>query len=75
MAAAIELAQALDSMPRRLIVYGVEGQYFDAATALTPEVETATLEAVNRILTELRQHAVPAQAVQSHQISDLGKEA
>ena len=38
---AIELARALGRLPRRLVVYGVEGRRFDAGAALSPDVAAA----------------------------------
>jgi hydrogenase maturation protease len=39
--AAIELARALGKLPPRLIVYGIEGKNFQAASGLSVEVEQA----------------------------------
>ncbi len=36
---AIELARALDRLPERVVVYGVEGACFDAGSGLSGEVE------------------------------------
>lgn len=44
---AIELARVLDRLPAQLIVSGIEGERFDAGTALTPAV-AAAVEAVVR---------------------------
>jgi hydrogenase maturation protease len=41
LADAIELGRALDRLPARLIVYGIEGERFDAGAALTPAVAAA----------------------------------
>ena len=53
-AEAIELARALGRLPRRLIVYGVEGKTFEAGPGLSPEVEKAAQEVVERVLGDLR---------------------
>ena len=53
-AEAIELARALDQLPPRLIVYGIEGQRFDAGVGLSAAVERATQEVVRRLLREMR---------------------
>ena len=53
-AEAVELARALGRLPPRLIVYGVEGKSFEAGVGLSPEVEAATQEVVERVLGELR---------------------
>lgn len=53
-AEAVELARALGRLPPRLIVYGVEGKSFEAGVGLSPEVEVAAREVVERVLVELR---------------------
>ena len=45
LADAIELGRALDRLPARVIVYGIEGGRFEAGAALTPAV-AAAVEAV-----------------------------
>jgi len=52
-AAAIELGRALDKLPRRLLVYGIEGKDFEAGTGLTPDVERAVAKATTQILHEV----------------------
>jgi hydrogenase maturation protease len=52
-AEAIELAQTLDQMPERLIVYGVEGLVFNNGIGLSPAVERAISEVADRILEDL----------------------
>ena len=52
-AQAVELARALGRLPPRLIVYGVEGKSFEAGVGLSPEVEAAAQEVVERVLAEL----------------------
>jgi hydrogenase maturation protease len=47
-AEAIELARALNRLPPRLIVYGVEGKRFDAGVGLSPEVAAAVETLVRR---------------------------
>ena len=50
LAEAIELGRTLGRLPTRLLVYGIEGERFEAGTELTPAVAAAvdavTLEAV-----------------------------
>jgi hydrogenase maturation protease len=50
LAEAIELGRTLGRLPGRLIVYGIEGERFEAGTELTPAVaaavEAVALEAV-----------------------------
>jgi hydrogenase maturation protease len=48
-AEAIELARALDCLPSRLRIYGIEGKRFELGSAISPEVEPAVAEAVERI--------------------------
>lgn len=49
-AAAVELARALNHLPQHLIVYGIEGKDFNAGITLRLEVEEATRCAVERVL-------------------------
>jgi hydrogenase maturation protease len=53
-AEAIELARALGRLPPRLVVYGIEGKTFEAGLGLSPEVEKAAREVVERVLEDLR---------------------
>ena len=52
-AEAVEMARALDRLPPRLVIYGVEGAQFDAGAGLSPEVESAIAEVVEMIGGEL----------------------
>jgi hydrogenase maturation protease len=52
-AEAIELARVLGQLPPRLIVYGIEGRTFEAGLGLSPEVEKAAQEVVERVLGDL----------------------
>jgi hydrogenase maturation protease len=54
---AIELARALGTLPPRVLVYGVEGECFDAGVGLTPSVEAAVEEAAQAVLTDLERLA------------------
>ena len=56
LAEAIELARALGQLPRRLIVYGVEGTDFTAGEGLSPEVAAAVDEVVHRLRAGLQPH-------------------
>jgi len=47
---AIELARTLKRLPKRIVVYGIEGERFGAAIGLSRAVETAAQEVVNRVL-------------------------
>jgi hydrogenase maturation protease len=54
LAAAIELARALDRVPRRLIVHAVEGRRFDMGATLSPEVAAAVPALTAAVLGEAR---------------------
>ena len=49
LAEAVELARALGRLPRRVLVYGIEGAGFDYGHGLSPEVERA----VGRVVEEV----------------------
>jgi hydrogenase maturation protease len=51
----VELARALDRLPRRLIAYGIEGAGFGAGVGLSTEAERGVRDAVRGLLSELRQ--------------------
>lgn len=48
----IELAQALNRLPARLRVYGIEGRQFERGANLSPEVEQAIERVVRQIAGE-----------------------
>lgn len=50
---AVELARALDRLPDRLVVLGVEGEHFDAGVGLTPVVADACRRLVDELVAEL----------------------
>jgi hydrogenase maturation protease len=50
---AIELARALNQLPPRLIVYGIEGRNFEAGIGLSPEVDEAVQRVVECALQDL----------------------
>jgi len=52
---AIELGRALDTLPSRIVVYGIEGRDFAAGTDVTPQVASAIDIVVTRILEDLRE--------------------
>ena len=52
-AEAIELARALDRLPGRTIVYGIEGSSFSVGAPLDPTVERAIDETLTRVIAEL----------------------
>ena len=51
-AQAIELARVLDRLPACLRVYGIEGKRFEIGSEVSPEVEQAVEEVVQRIAGE-----------------------
>jgi len=52
-AEAIELARSLDQLPPHLIVYGIEGENFEAGIGLSRAVEQAVERVVERVATEV----------------------
>jgi hydrogenase maturation protease len=48
---AIELARALNRLPTRLIVYGIESRNFTPGSAVSPPVERAIPKVVRRVFT------------------------
>jgi len=53
-AEAVEVARALDRLPPRLVVYGVEGKNFSPGWDLSPEVERAVEEVASRLVSEIK---------------------
>ncbi len=53
LAEAVELSRALNRLPRRLIVYGIEGKTFEAGAGLSEEVERAIVAIEDKILAEI----------------------
>ena len=52
-AEAVELARALNQLPAKLIVCGIEGKTFDSGVGLSIEVERAAEEVLRRVREEL----------------------
>jgi hydrogenase maturation protease len=50
---AVELARAMDRLPERLVVYGVEGASFETGDALTPDVAAAVAGVADAIRAEV----------------------
>jgi hydrogenase maturation protease len=50
---AVELARALGRLPRRVVVYGVEGAGFESGAPLSPAVAAAVDDVVSRLEEEL----------------------
>ncbi len=49
----IELARALDRLPARLVLFGIEGGRFETGTDLSPAVRRAAAEAAELVLAEI----------------------
>lgn len=56
-AEAVELARALNQLPSRLVVYGIEGRNFAAGESLSAEVEEAAVAVISRIFDDARNFA------------------
>ena len=54
-AEAVELARSLDQLPPHVIVYGIEGENFDAGVGLSAAVEQAIEAVLEQIAAEVRQ--------------------
>jgi hydrogenase maturation protease len=54
---AIELARALQRLPKRVVVYGVEGGCFDAGSGLSEEVRAVIAALAEAVLREARELA------------------
>lgn len=50
LAEAVELARALDKLPARLVIYGIEGKNFDNGSEISSEVTAAIEEVTERIV-------------------------
>lgn len=53
LAEAVELARALDRLPSRLLVFGIEGRDFAQGSGLSPEVENALPTLLKTVTREL----------------------
>jgi hydrogenase maturation protease len=51
---ALALAEVLGTLPRQLVVYGIEGARFDVGTGLSTEVAGAVQEVTDRIIEDSR---------------------
>lgn len=56
---AIEMARALDELPPRLIVFGIEAANFKPGAELSPEVRAALPEVAKQIVSEMQALATP----------------
>ncbi len=50
---AVELGRALNQLPRRLVIYGIEGKAFDPDTGLSREVALAARDVTERVLRDI----------------------
>lgn len=57
LAEAIELGRALGRLPKRVVVYGIEGRDFGAGAALTREVDVAVDRVVRQVQEEVEARA------------------
>jgi hydrogenase maturation protease len=55
---AIELARTLHRLPKRVVLFGVEGHCFTAGSGLSADVEAVTGQLVETVLSEARELAV-----------------
>jgi hydrogenase maturation protease len=55
LAEAVELARAVGRLPRKTIVYGIEGASFDTGETLSPEVEEAAARAAEAVREEVNE--------------------
>lgn len=51
---AIQLARVLNQLPARLIVYGIQGEYFGDGLELSPEVQRASMTVAAQVLEDIR---------------------
>lgn len=49
----VELARALDRLPTRLIIYGIEGKSFQEGVTLSPEVQKAAVDVMARVISDI----------------------
>ena len=59
---AIELARALHRLPRRIVVYGIEGRRFDSGSGISGEVQAAIAGLADAVLREARELAGTGEA-------------
>jgi hydrogenase maturation protease len=53
LAEAVELARAVGRLPRKTIVYGIEGDSFETGETLSPEVEAAAARVADAVREEV----------------------
>jgi len=65
LSAAIELARALNELPSRLIVYGIEGKNFAAGDTFSPAVEGAIAICAAQLRAELQAEVALSETIDS----------
>jgi len=65
-AEAVEMARALGTLPRRLIVYGIEGKCFAGGTGLSPEVDASVQNVLERIAGEFQSGVMIRETEEAH---------
>lgn len=48
LAEAVEMAKVLGSLPKKLIIYGIEGKEYSMGASMSPEVVTSMQEAIDK---------------------------
>lgn len=59
---AVALGRAMDRLPRRLTVIGIEGVTFAAGVEMTPEVAAAAIAVAEQLVAELIDRSAPARS-------------
>ncbi|HEX2522283.1 MAG TPA: hydrogenase maturation protease, partial [Terriglobia bacterium] len=59
-AEAVALAQSLNQLPHRIVIFGIEGKNFAVGAPLSPEVEAALNTLAEHIRAEVRLLSDPA---------------
>ncbi|MCI0446034.1 hydrogenase maturation protease [bacterium] len=55
---AVELARAMNQLPKQFVIFGIEAKNYIAGTELSPEVDQATKEIVDCVIRELENNQV-----------------
>lgn len=53
-AEAVEMARVLGQLPAHFVIYGIEGENFEAGASITPSVEKAVHEVIRQISAEIQ---------------------
>lgn len=54
LAEVIELARAINQLPSKLMIYGIEGKNFGTGIGISPQVEAAAEQLVKQVLSDFR---------------------